>query len=226
MIKSKKVLAIIPARGGSKGVLRKNIKLLAGKPLIKYAIESAQKSKYFDKIVVSTDDKEIIEISKESGVLVIKRPKRLATDSSPIMDSIRHVLDFLKNKDKYVSDFVVILQPTSPLRTTETINLAIEKFFKNHRNYDSLVPLFPLEIKTGKVINNIYQPKYKLGVNRQELQKVYKECGTIFILKTNFVNIKKDFGRKIFPFIIKDHKESIDIDTEDDFKKAEHFLIS
>lgn len=226
MIKLKKVLAIIPARGGSKGVLRKNIKLLAGKPLINYTIESAQKTKYLDKIVVSTDDKEIAEISVKTGVQVIKRPKKLATDNSLIMDTIRHVLNFLSKKNKYVPDFVVILQPTSPLRATETIDLAVEKFFKNYKNYDSLVPLFPLEIKIGKIKNNIYQPKYKLGANRQELQKVYKECGTVFILKADLINVKKYFGTKIFPFIVKNHREAIDIDTEDDFKRVEHLLIS
>jgi CMP-N-acetylneuraminic acid synthetase len=127
MIKEKtNVIAIIPARGGSKGIPRKNIRLLAGKPLIAYTIEAAFTSK-MDKVIVSTEDEEIAEISKKYGAEVIERPKGLAKDETPTIDVIFHVLEILKAKN-YNPDIVVLLQPTSPLRNAEDIYNAIKLF--------------------------------------------------------------------------------------------------
>jgi len=224
MINEQKILAIIPARGGSKGIPKKNIKILFGKPLIVYTIEAALKSKYLNKIVVSTDDEEISRISKNSGVKVIKRPKKLARDDSPIMEAVRHSLRVLKHDEKYEPGIVVILQATSPLRKVSTIDLAIKKFLEKIDKYDSLIPLFPIEGKSGKIKNEFYEPDYSLGANRQQVGLRYKECGTIFILKTDLIIKEDDFGKNIYPFIIKDPKEAHDIDTLDDFMEAECFL--
>jgi len=119
--KDKTFLAIIPARGGSKRLPRKNILELNGKPLIAWSIEAGLKSKYVDKVVVSSDDKEILEYSQYYGADTIKRPDNLASDTSTSFDAIKHTID---NVDKY--DYVVLLQPTSPLRTAEQIDDAIE----------------------------------------------------------------------------------------------------
>jgi len=127
----KNILAIIPARGGSKRVPKKNIKFFKGKPLIFYTIDEANKSPYLDRVIVSTDDEEIANISINYGAEVIKRPKRLAQDDSPIIDTIFHILDRVE------ADIVVCLQPTSPLRTVEDINKAIKLFLKG--GYESVI---------------------------------------------------------------------------------------
>ena len=122
-----KIIAIIPARGGSKGISRKNIKSLAGKPLIAYSIEAALKSKYINSVVVSTEDEEIAKISEKCGAEVIERPEELAKDEKPTIDVIFQVLEILRMKN-HTPDIVVLLQPTSPLRDTEDIDNAIELF--------------------------------------------------------------------------------------------------
>ena len=135
----KKFLAIIPARGGSKGIPKKNIKSLLGKPLIQYTIESALKSKYLDKIVVSTDDKKIADISEKLGAEIpCLRPKKLARDNTLILPVLQHMVNFLKKKENYNPFAIVLLQPTSPLRTVRHIDEAIELFLKKPKA-DSLV---------------------------------------------------------------------------------------
>ena len=124
----KNILGIIPARGGSKGIPRKNIKPLHGKPLIYYTIKEALKSKFLNRVVVSTEDNDIAEIAKKFGAKVIKRPKELARDETPIRDVVIHVLNKFKEK-KYIPDAVVLLQPSSPLRKAHHIDEAISLFF-------------------------------------------------------------------------------------------------
>ena len=219
-----KIIAIIPARGGSKGIPKKNIKLLAGKPLITYSIEVALKSRYIDRVVVSTEDEEIAEISKNYGAEVIGRPDELAKDESPMVEAVKHVLETLEEKENYTPEIIVLLQPTSPLRTVKTINLAIKTFYDNLEGYDSLIPLYPIEGKIGIVKNGNYIPNYILGSRRQDIEPIYRECGTIFIFKLNLIGQDKMFGEKIFPFIIKNYRESIDIDNMEDLKQAEYFM--
>ena len=114
---------IIPARAGSKGLPGKNVKLLHGKPLISWTTEEAKKSKYLKKIILSTDDEEIVRVCKDHRVEVpFLRPKELARDDTPIIDVILHLLDHLRNTEDYLPDFVLLLQPTSPLRTCEDID--------------------------------------------------------------------------------------------------------
>jgi len=219
-----KILAIIPARGGSKGIPRKNIKELTGKPLIVYSIEAALKSKYINKIVVSTEDEEIAEISKKYGAEVIKRPRELAKDSSSIIDVLKHVLEKLREKENYNPDIIVLLQPTSPLRTVKTIDSAILIFRDKFEYYDSLIPLYLIEGKIGIIMRERYIPNYILGSRRQDIEPIYRECGTIFIFKPDLIKNGEMFGEKILPFVIKKYKESIDIDTTDDLKIAEFFM--
>ena len=155
------ILAIIPARGGSKGIPRKNIKLLAGKPLIAYSIEAAIKSEFVNRVIVSTDDDEIEQISIKYGAEVIIRPKKLAEDDSPTIDGIIHALNILE-KTGYLPDIVVLLQPTSPLRTQDDVDNAIIYYLKNKDKYDSLIsicefdhsPYWSLKVDNGNLKPN------------------------------------------------------------------------
>ena len=219
-----KILAVIPARGKSKGIPNKNIIELAGKPLIVYSIENALKSRLIDRIVVSTEDEDIYQIAKKYDIEVIKRPDELAENHSHIGDTLNHILEYLENKEGYIPKFIILLQPTSPLRTVKTIDSAIEKFCDKFEYYDSLIPLYALDGKIGVIKGEMFIPNYILGSRRQDMEPLYRECGTIFIFKPSFIKRKTMFGEKIYPFIIRNYEESIDIDTLDDLKQAEYFL--
>jgi CMP-N,N'-diacetyllegionaminic acid synthase len=138
IIKNKKIIAIIPARGGSKGLPGKNIKRLAGKPLIAWTIEQAKKSGWIDKLIVDTDDEKIAEIARKYGAEVpFLRPKELAQDKSSIYDVIFHALDWFK-KIGLDFDSVALLEPTSPLRKDDDIDNAVRLFLKNYKRWGDL----------------------------------------------------------------------------------------
>jgi len=212
-----KILAIIPARGGSKGIPRKNIKLLAGKPLIAYTIQTALRSKHLDRVVVSTDDKEIAEISKRYGAEVAIRPPELSGDKANKRDI---VFDCLKGED-----IVIVLQPTSPLRTTDDIDKAIELFTKN--KCESVIsvcesnPYWSFKIK--KYLEPVLGFEY-FEINRQDLPKAYITIGAIFISATKTLDDYNGFfTNKMLPYIMP-LERSIDIDTEFDFWLVEQIL--
>ena len=138
MYTNKKFLAIIPARGGSKRLPRKNVLDLCGKPLIAYTIEAALKSKYIDKVIVSSDDEEILNISSNFGADIIKRPIDLANDTATTIDAIKHTIDNFENYD-----YIVLLQPTSPLRNEKHIDEAIELLEK--KKADAVVSVCEME---------------------------------------------------------------------------------
>ncbi len=222
------ILAIIPARGGSKGIPRKNIKFLAGKPLIAYSIETVAKSKYVDKIVVSTEDPEIKDISKSYGVEIINRPKELAKDDSPTIDAVAHSLNSLE-KDGYLADIIVLLQPTSPLRTEFDIDNSIDIFMKN--NCEAVVSICTLDhsphlsfkIEKG-YLKSFFGNKY-LSTRRQDLPLLYRPNGAIYIIKPRTLYKYKSFyPPNTIPYIMPIER-SIDIDNEFDFFLSE-FLIS
>ena len=132
-----KFLAIIPARKGSRGLVNKNFKSLCKKPLIDYTIKAAQKSLFIDRLIISTNDKKIINYSKKNNIEFVKRPEKLSRSTSKVIDAVQHVLKHLKKKN-YIPDFIVTLQPTSPLRKAIHIDEAIQLFLSNP-NADSLV---------------------------------------------------------------------------------------
>lgn len=217
-----KIIAIIPARGGSKALPRKNVKLLLGKPLIAYTIESALKSKYVNKVVVSTEDEEIAEIAKLYGAEVIKRPKELAKDESPTIDVIFHAINALKVEN---SDLIVLLQPTSPLRTAEDIDNAIEFFLNNE--CESVIsvcevehpPYWDFKIEGGH-LKPLFGEEY-LRMRRQDLPKVYVPNGAIYVsTPENLRRYKSFYCSKTIPYIMPPER-SIDIDNEIDFMLAE-----
>lgn len=224
MIENKKIMAIIPARGGSKSIPRKNIKPLLGKPLISYSIEHAKKSKYINRIVVSTEDRKIAEISKEHGVGVIKRPEELARDESPTIDAVFHTLEVLK-AEKYNPDIVILLQPTSPLRNAEDIDSAIELFLD--ADCESVVsvcevehsPYWCFKIEKG-YLKSLFGDEY-LRIRRQDLEKVYVPNGAMYIsTPENLRKYKGFYCLRTIPYIMPPER-SIDIDNEVDFMLAE-----
>ena len=222
MNKDKKVLAIIPARGGSKRLPRKNILDLNGKPLIAYSIEAGLNSKYIDNVVVSSDDDEILNISKEFGADTIKRPDELATDTATSFDAIKHTIE---NSNKY--DYIILLQPTSPLRDNKHIDEAIELL--ESKSADAVVsvckmdhsPLWSNSLDDTLSMNGFLRDEV-LNKRSQDLETYYRLNGAIYICKTDKLLEAKSFFLKENIFAYKmDRKSSIDIDEEIDFKVAE-----
>jgi len=220
MKENKKILAIIPARGGSKGIPKKNVRLLAGKPLIAYSIETALKSKYINKVVVSTDDEEIAEISKIYGAEVIKRPRELARDDITLDIVIHHAVINIENGEDYF-DVVITLQPTSPLLSTETLDRAIETLFKS--DYDTIISVSDETHLYWREENRNYVPLYKERKNRQFLSPIYKETGAFVISKREVIKEGSRIGKKLFLYKIPE-KESVDIDSIQDWWIAENYV--
>lgn len=216
-----KIIAIIPARGGSKGIPRKNIRLLAGKPLIAYTIEAASKSKYIDRAIVSTEDEEIAEISKLHSAEVIKRPKELGEDNVTLDPVIFHAVNSIEKKEDIKYDFVLTIQPTSPLLTTETLNKTIEIMLNG--DYDTLISVKDETHLYWTKKDGGFIPIYKERKNRQNLDPIYKETGAILISKRESIIEDNRIGDKIFLFEIP-KEESIDIDTYQDWWIAENLL--
>lgn len=210
-----KTLGIIPARGGSKGIPKKNIKLLNGKPLIAYTLEAALSST-IDRVVVSSDCQEIARVAKQFGVEVIIRPSELAKDSAPTLPVLQHIV----NNINETFDAVVTLQPTSPLRVTKHINEAIE-LFKNDDMADSLVSVIevPHNYMPEKLMD--IKGKYLVGNSeakrRQEINRAYARNGAAIYI-TNASRLDKYiFGGNILPYYMS-KIDSIDVDELEDWE--------
>ncbi|WP_312470778.1 acylneuraminate cytidylyltransferase family protein [Neobacillus sp.] len=225
MLNNKTVLAIIPARGGSKGIPRKNIRDLAGKPLIAWTIGEGKKSKYIDRIILSSEDSEIIEVAKAYGAEVpFIRPRHLAEDQTPGIDPVIHALKELPNYD-----FVVLLQPTSPMRQVEDIDGCIEKMFETGApacvsvTYPEKSPYWMYTIKDNELIEPLI-PQNEIVTRRQELPIVYSLNGAVYVARTDRLLETKSFITTQTSAYIMPNSRSYDIDTEDDFLLCE-FLI-
>ncbi|WP_069107382.1 acylneuraminate cytidylyltransferase family protein [Campylobacter iguaniorum] len=219
MYKNKTFLAIIPARGGSKRLPRKNILDLCGKPLIAWSIEAGLKSKYIDKIVVSSDDDEILDISVKFGADTIKRPSELASDTSTTFDAIKHSIDNLEHYD-----YVVLLQPTSPLRNEKHIDDAIDLLDTKKADFIISVcecehsPLWTNTLSENLKFDNFLDRKI-INTRSQDLTKFYRLNGSIFIANTDkFLHNRSFYGAKNSFAFIMPQIYSIDIDTELDFE--------
>lgn len=215
-----KPIAIIPARGGSKSIPKKNIKLFAGKPLIFYTIKTAQEAGVFDRIIVSTDDNEIAEVSRNYDAEIIMRPVEFARDESPTEDALIHVLDVLKEKENYEPTVVMTLEPTAPLRSIETIKGVIDLY--KTTDADSVMTLESEHechayLKDGKIkflIENL--PR-----RRQDREPIYKENGGTYLTETSVLREKrKVLGNNLFGYVLP-RKETIDINDLLDFQIAE-----
>ncbi len=228
--KNKKILGVITARGGSKGIPRKNIKELNGKPLIAHTIESAKDSSYLTRCIVSTDDEEIAEISKQYDADVpFIRPIELAQDKSTSMEVVQHALKWLKENNGEEYDYLMILQPTSPMRTSEDIDESIK--IAVDTDVDSVMSMKELEDfspkKMKKIQNGIILPYFeeegKESSRRRDLEKMYKRNCAIYLTKTEYIKQGDLFG-KISRAYIMPEERSTDINQLIDFKFAEFFL--
>lgn len=223
-----KNLAIIPARSGSKGLKDKNIKLLNGKPLMAYTIEAAVESQVFDKIVVSTDSPAYAEIAEECGAEVpFLRPEHLAGDEVATSDVIIDLLARQK-KDGFVFDCFMLLQPTSPLRTSEDIKKAIN--LMQEKDANAVIGLCETDhspLYTGLVPDDLRIDgfiKKDISSRRQELPQYFRINGAIYLAKADYFMEYCDLYRDRCYAYVMDKKRSIDIDDEFDFKMAEFIL--
>jgi len=227
-----KILAIIPARGGSKSVPRKNIRKLNGKPLIAYTIEAANEIKdKFHKIIVSTDDEEISEISKIFGAEVpFIRPKELAGDKTPTYPVLQHAVNFVENQDSIKIDLVMLLQPTTPFRNTEDILNSIK--LSQTSDSDSVIsvvqvfsthPILMKKIENGLLTH--YSIEEKEGTPRQLYEPAaYMRNGAIYLTKRDvLINNNSIWGNSITPYIMPQER-SYNIDDEIDFLSSEMIL--
>ena len=224
-----KILGIIPARGGSKGIPRKNILPIIGKPLVAWTIEAAAKSKYINKLAVSSEDNEILQVAEQYGAQTIRRPLKLAQDRSRIELTILHALDYLKRKENYEPDVVIKLYPTSPLRRTVDIDGAMKMFLKS--GADSLISVQPMGHEYLKTFL-LNKKGYLVGavnnqfpfMDRQKLPKVFWSNGAIWIFTRKFfVKKKKFFSNKTLPYFMPENL-SVDLDMPKDLRRLEEIL--
>jgi N-acylneuraminate cytidylyltransferase len=214
-----KILAVIPARGGSKGLPRKNILVLAGKPLIVWTIEAAKKSTMIDRFVLSSDDSEIIDVAKRWGCEVpFIRPKELSQDDTPGVDPVLHALEMLC--ENY--DYVVLLQPTSPLRKAEDIDACIELCMKSGSPSCVSVVLSEQNPYWMYSINSMHQlqPIMKNRFNyirRQDLPTIYSLNGAVYVAKPKWLVKTKRFITDETIGYVMPKERSVDIDSKIDF---------
>jgi len=217
------ILAIIPARKGSKGIINKNIKKINGKPLISYSIEAALNSKYINKVAVSTDSDEILEIADSYNVESINRPQNLAQDDSTTIDAIKHTLNTLKESKNYFPEVLILLQPTSPLRDSNDIDEAMKMFLEDE-DTDSIIsiakfihdPLWSFKIE-DEYLSPYFDGEF-LNKRRQELPQLYLPNGAIYIIKTKKLLEKNSFILEKSKAYLMKREKSFDIDTELDLK--------
>jgi len=229
-LQEKEILALILARGGSKGIPKKNIKQLCGKPLIAYTIEAAFNSECINRVVVSTDDDEIAEIAKKWGADVpFKRPEKLATDTATSNDAIVHALNWLLKNENYTPELFLNLQATSPFRDKKDIDKAIKKFIDS--DADSLIsvtetdksPYWMRTIDENGYLNPIMETDKKYN-RRQDLPSVYVLNGAIYMMESiRFLKNRKFNIGNVLPYIM-DKISSVDIDNMLDWKFAEFLM--
>lgn len=223
-------LALIPARGGSKGIPRKNIRLVGNKPLIAWSIEAASESKLISRTIVSTEDREIADIAQQYGAEVpCYRPDHLAEDTSDPIDAVIYTLDFLEQNEGYIPEYVVLLQPTSPMRTSDDINTAIRLTMK--KNAGSVVSVgetksHPLLAKTitPEGFLKDFIPNTMNYSRRQEYPVVYSLNGAIYITRTSLLRRERNFLIPDTYGFIMPEERSIDIDSPFDLFIADLIL--
>ncbi len=228
-------LAVVTARGGSKSIPRKNLALLAGKPLIQHSIEPALQSDRTDRVIVSTDDEEIARIATEAGADVpFLRPAELAQDDTPTLPVLKHLLDELQKSRGYRPDAVILLQPTSPLRTKHHIDESLA-IFDQHRP-DSVVsvvevphnfnPVSIMKLETGRLKPYLGGEGTRL-LRRQEKPVVYARNGPAILISsvTTLMDHDSLYGETVMPYLMS-LRDSLDIDAQEDLELAELLLQS
>lgn len=212
---------IIPARAKSKRLPGKNTKLLLGKPLIQYSIESALEILKPSNIWVNSDDLNVIKIAKSLGVQTLIRPVKLSSDYTTTAEVLEHHVSHLIKKVN--CDAIMLLQPTNPFRSINFVNEAIRVFQNSGR--ESLATFSSSNRKLGKIVNNIFEPiNYSYGQRSQDLDSSYYENGLLYITKTKAILRGEILTEDVYPLICDNLESSVDIDTIEDFLYAEAIL--
>ncbi|MBU5477774.1 acylneuraminate cytidylyltransferase family protein [Eubacterium sp. MSJ-13] len=232
MEKKYEVLAVIPARSGSKSVVDKNIRLINGKPMLAYSIEHALTAKSIDRVIVSTDSEKYADIARRYGAEVpFIRPAEYATDTALDLDVFRHALSYLRDNENYIPDLVVQLRPTYPIRKIQDIENMID-YLKKHPEADSIRCVAPANEIPYKMWfmneDNMLEPVMKdipecYNMPRQQLPKVYYQNACIDVFRTDVVTEKNSMTGDVIAGYVMD--ENFDIDTEEEFLKASERLL-
>ncbi len=196
-----KIIGVIPARGGSKGLKNKNLKIIKNKPLIYWSIKSAKESKLFNEFFVSTENEKIKNIALKYGSKVIDRPKNLSKDTSKTIDVLKHAIKITK------ADIIVCIQPTSPNRPKRIIDKCLKIYFQ--KKVDTLA--------TGRIIHNYEWGKYN-NISRQKLKGWFWDDGSIYIFNAKDLLNNKWVGKKVYKYILEKKFNVLEIDDKDDFE--------
>jgi len=231
MYQNKTFLAIIPARGGSKGLPGKNIKDLCGKPLIAWSIESGLKSKYIDELVVSTDYQDIADIAKDYGANVpFLRPDYLASDTATSFDAVKHTIDFYRDKFDKEFDYIILLEPTSPLREEYDIDDIIEKIINLEEKFDSIVSIGEVHEHPSimkKIANHSVVPYWEnlqMTLRRQDNDIAFFPYGVAYIVKKDVFLEEETFYTKRNTFFVIKRYQCYEIDDIYDFLAIENIM--
>lgn len=231
-MKKTEILAVVPARGGSKGIKRKNLYPVNGKPLIQYTIEAGLNSDMISRLIVNSEDKEIIEFAKKQGIEVFVRPEKFAQDTTPMKDVLMHQLAFLREKEGYQPDYLVLLQPTSPLRTSEHIDEALKVMIDS--GCDALVSVeetphlhSPYSVMKLNEEGNLefFISEGQKYTCRQDKPKFFSRNGAaIYAVKTDtYLETESLYGTKCAPYVMAS-EDSIDIDSLKDVYLVEAMM--
>lgn len=226
-----KILAVIPARSGSKSIKDKNIRLMNGRPMLSYSVEHAKKSNYINRVIVSTDSERYAEIAREYGAEVpFLRPKKYAQDTSLDLEVFQHTLGYLREEEGYIPDIVIHLRPTYPIRRIEDIDAIID-IMKKDTTIDSVRCIVEaqeipykmwLKGENGRIYPLIQTIPECYNMPRQQLPKAYYQNACIDAIRTDIITKKNSMsGEKIYGY---EMKEYYDIDTEEEFQRAEAYL--
>ena len=214
-----RTIAIIPARGGSKRLPGKNIKLLGGIPLIAHSILYAKQHDFIDAVYVSTDDAQIKEVALQYGAIVIDRPQALSGDLEPTVSALKHVLESIDG----IVENVILLQPTNPLRPKALLNETFAIF--QEQQFDSLFTVSRSHHKLGKIMDNKFIPfNYEVGQRSQDLEPLYYENGLLYITKASVILNNEIITKDAFPLEVNHPFANVDIDTQEDFDYAEYLV--
>jgi len=232
MFKGKTFLGIIPARGGSKGLPGKNIKELCGKPLIAWSIEAGLKSKYLDEVMVTTDDDRIASVAREYGANVpFLRPDFLANDTATSFDVVKHTIEFYEEELSRKFDYIILLEPTSPLREVSDIDNMIEALIKNREQLDSIISIGEVHEHPSimkKIQDNNYITSYcknlEMTSRRQDSDNAYFPYGVAYIVKNECLLKEKTFYTERSTFYIINRYQCYEIDDVYDFLAIENIM--
>ncbi|TBV25507.1 acylneuraminate cytidylyltransferase family protein [Meridianimaribacter sp. CL38] len=219
-LKSKKIIVIIPARRDSKRLPKKNVSVLGDVPLVAHSIAYAQSHPDLaDAVYVTTNDSEVKAIAVAHAAQVVDRPEELCGDTATTVSALKHVLETID----CACEYVVLLQPTNPLRPKALLADALDVFFE--RGCDSLMTVSRTHQKLGKIVNERFEPfNYTMGQRSQDLEPLYYENGLLYICKASLILNDTILGTHNLPYIVNHPYATVDIDTEEDFRYAEYVL--